>query len=216
MDDDERNALRASYDRMAQRYADTFFDELDRKPFDRALLDTFAEQIRTMGAPGEVWDLGCGPGHVGRYLADRGLDVCGLDLSDEMVAIARRLNPGMRFVQGSMLALPVAGGSLAGIVAFYAVHHLTRGEILDALREFHRALRPGGRLLLGFHGGEGELFADEMLGEKVAIHATLYGGDEMAQYARQAGFADTAVSQRAPYEFEHPTPRVYLLAAKPA
>lgn len=214
MDDDTRT-VRAGYDRVAAKYAETFYDELSRKPFDCALLDAFAEQVRAAGQPGAVWDLGCGPGHVGRYLADRGLDVCGLDLSDEMLTIARRLNPAMRFVQGTMLALPVADGALAGIVSFYAIHHLPRGQAVDALREFRRALRPGGRLLLGFHGGEGELYAGEMLGERVEFHATLFGGDEMAEYARQAGFAGVDVAERAPYDFEHPTQRVYLRAARP-
>lgn len=215
MDDDTR-AVRAGYDRVAAKYAQTFYDELNRKPFDRALLDAFAEEVRAAGLPGEVWDLGCGPGHVGRYVADRGLPVCGLDLSDEMLAIARRLNPTMRFVQGTMLALPVADGALAGIVSFYAIHHLPRGRAGDALREFHRALRPGGLLLLGFHGGEGELFAEEMLGERVDFHAALFGSDEMAEYAGQAGFTGVEVAERAPYDFEHPTQRVYLRATTPA
>lgn len=214
MGDDPRE-LQATYDRLAERYAETFFDELSRKPFDRALLDAFADQVRATGTPGEVWDLGCGPGHVGRYLADRGLEVCGLDLSEQMVAVARRLNPGMRFVQGSMLALPVADGALAGSVSFCTLHHFARECVVDALREFHRALRPGGRLLLAFHGGEGELFADQMLDMPVSIHATLLGGAEMAEYARQAGFAGIEVPERAPYPFEHQTQRVYLLATKP-
>ena len=215
MRDDERD-LQATYDRVAAKYADTFNDELSHKPFDRALLDRYAELVRATEPSSQVWDLGCGPGHVGRYLADRGLDVCGLDLSEQMVTIARRLNPGMRFVRGSMLALPVADGTLAGIVSFYAIHHLARGEVMTALREFQRALRSGGQLLLGFHGGEGELLAEEMLGEPVAFHATLYRGDELAQYARRAGFAAVEVAERAPYAFEHPTQRVYLLGAKPA
>lgn len=215
MDDDTR-AVRTGYDRVAAKYAETFYDELSRKPFDRALLDAFGREVRTIGSQGEVWDLGCGPGHIGRYLADRGLVVWGLDLSAEMVAIARRLNPTMRFVRGTMLTLPAADGTLAGIVSFYAIHHLPRGQAVDALREFRRALRPDGRLLLGFHGGEGELYAEEMLGERVEFHATLFGGDEMADYARQAGFTEVAVTERAPYDFEHPTQRVYLRAAAPA
>jgi trans-aconitate methyltransferase len=41
-----------------------------------------------------VCDLGCGPGHVSRYLWERGVEVCGIDLSSELVERARRLNPG--------------------------------------------------------------------------------------------------------------------------
>lgn len=213
--DEEDEALRASYDRVATQYAAEFYDELSRKPFDCKLLDAFAERVRGATQPGEVWDVGCGPGHVGRYLADRGVAVRGLDLSEQMVEQARRLNPGIPFVRGTMLALPVADGTLAGIVSFYAIIHLSRTDAQQALAEFHRAVRPDGGLLLAFHGGEGELFTDEWFGERVAVHATLFGGAEMADYARRAGFVDIEVREREPYPFEYQTRRVYLSLRKP-
>lgn len=207
-----QDEIRASYDTVADLYAEAFVDELTRKPFDRELLDRYAELVRGRGT---VWDTGCGPGHVGRYLHERGISVSGLDLSAEMVAIARRLNPEMTFTQGTMLALPVAGGALAGIVSFYAIIHLTREEASQALREFYRALQPGGYLLLAFHGGEGEVHAENWFDRGVSVTATLFGGEEMAGYARTAGFGVLEVQERPPYEFEHQTRRVYLLARKP-
>ena len=86
--------LAAKYDRVAEKYAAAFFDELERKPFDRSLLDRFAAAV---AGRGRVCDVGCGPGHVGRYLAARGVEVFGLDLSPRMVELARRLNPGIPF-----------------------------------------------------------------------------------------------------------------------
>jgi len=74
------------YDRVAGAYAERYFTELERKPFDRELLDRFAADLRGRGP---VCDLGCGPGHVGRYLAERGVEVIGVDLSPGMVALAR-------------------------------------------------------------------------------------------------------------------------------
>lgn len=212
MDMTEKRGIQASYDRVATQYAETFYDELTRKPFDRALLDRYAALV---AGRGEVWELGCGPGHVGRYLWERGVAIHGLDLSAEMVECARRLNPGMAFTQGTMLALPAENAALVGIVAFYAIIHLRRAEARAALREFHRALASGGYLLLAFHGGEGEVYTDEWFGEQVDVTATLFGGDEMARYAEDAGFAVIELLERAPYEFEHQTQRVYLLARKP-
>src|SRR4030095_9457319 len=91
-----------SYDPAAERYAEIFFDELDRKPFDRALLDQFADDVRGCG---KVCDLGCGPGQVSRYLQALGVDVFGLDLSPRMVEVASRLNPDLIFRRGDLLAL---------------------------------------------------------------------------------------------------------------
>jgi SAM-dependent methyltransferase len=204
---------RATYDVVAGQYAEAFIDELAHKPFDRELLDGYAELVRGQG---DVWDLGCGPGHVGRYLHNHGIPASGLDLSAEMVAIAARLNPEMSFAQGTMLALPVADAALAGIVCFYAIIHLTRDEAGRALREFYRALQPGGHLLLAFHGGEGEVHAENWFGQSVSVTATLFEGEEMARYAEAAGFSIVKLLERPPYEFEHQTRRVYVLARKPA
>jgi SAM-dependent methyltransferase len=163
------------------QYAEALFDELSRKPFDRLLLDKFATHIR---GHGEVWDIGCGPGHVGRCLHERGVATCGQDLSEGMIACARQLNPGMPSRQGSMLTLDTLAGSLAGIVCFYAIIHLRRHEAVSSLREFRRTLQPGGPVLLAFHGGAGELHSTEMLGEPLDVTATLFECDEMAGYAR--------------------------------
>src|SRR3954471_17461057 len=94
--------LRSSYDRVARRYADEFRDELAHKPFDRKMLDWLIERVPS-SAP--VCDLGCGPGQIAAYLHGRGAPACGIDLSAEMVACARRCHPGIPFGQGNILAL---------------------------------------------------------------------------------------------------------------
>jgi SAM-dependent methyltransferase len=203
--------LVASYDRAAERYAETFFHELDRKPFDRELLDAFARAVRDRG---RVCDLGCGPGHVARYLKERGVDVFGVDLSPQMVDVAARLNPGIAFEQGDMLTLDLRAGTLGGIVAFYSLIHLSRASVAPALREIRRVLAPGGLLLVSIHGGDGELHVDEFLGMPASIDATLFQPEEMGRYIRHAGFAIERISTRPPYEFEFQTTRVYISGVK--
>ncbi len=92
---------RATYDRVAAEYAARIADELAGKPLDRALLACFAEQVDGMGT---VVDMGCGPGHVAAYLQGLGVPMIGIDLSPEMVAVARQRSPHIAFEQGSMLA----------------------------------------------------------------------------------------------------------------
>ena len=71
-----------------------------------------------------------------------------------------------------------------------------------------RVLVPGGRLLVSFHGGEGELHRDEWYGQPVSIDVTLMTNDEMAGYLRETGFEEVNIVLREPYEFEYPTRRV--------
>jgi ubiquinone/menaquinone biosynthesis C-methylase UbiE len=204
--------IKTSYDRVAGHYAEEYFRELERKPDDCKLLDEFADKVRDKG---EVCEMGCGPGQVARYLKDRGVNMCGIDLSEEMVNAARKLNPDIPFSTGNMLALSEEDNSFGGIVSFYAIIHIRREEIATALREMFRVLKPGGKLLMSFHHGEGELHRDEWYGEPVSIDVTLISGEEMTKYLEAAGFEVDRVVERAPYEFEYPTRRVYAPATKP-
>ena len=111
---DERLAVTAAaYDAVSARYAEFVRGELDALPLDRAVLAAFAEHVLDDGG-GLVADLGCGPGLIGAHLAGLGLDVTGIDLSPAMIEIARTTYPGLRFETGSMHALPLGDGTLAG------------------------------------------------------------------------------------------------------
>ncbi|MDX6613263.1 MAG: hypothetical protein QOD75_2449 [Blastocatellia bacterium] len=203
--------LRQSYDRVAQRYAEEYFAELARKPFDRQLLDEFAAAVRGQG---EVCEIGCGPGQIARYLKDRGVSIRGIDLSNEMVRAASRLNPDIPFAPGDMLALDLPDDSLAGVVSFYAIIHLPRAEVTNALTEMRRVLTPGGRLLVSFHGGEGELHREEWYDQPVSIDVSLMTNEEMLDYLMAAGFQEALIRERTPYEFEYPTQRMYIVTRK--
>lgn len=160
--------------------------------------------------------MGCGPGHVARYLHERGAQVCGIDLSPDMVERARRLNPGIEFRQGDMLALDAADGAWAGIVAFYSIIHIPRGDVVRALRELRRVLRPGGLLLLTFHIGDTIIHLDEWWGHKVCVDFFFFRSDEMAGYLKSAGFEIEEIIERDPYpEVEHQSRRAYIFARKP-
>jgi SAM-dependent methyltransferase len=145
-------AIRDSYDRVAEEYARRIYAELQSKPLDCELLDRFA---RETAGRGDVCDMGCGPGQVARYLRDKGATVFGLDLSPGMLDQARRLNPDIDFWEGNMLALGLGDATLAGIAAFYAIVNIPAESLPQAFREMARVLQPGGLLLLAFHmGGE--------------------------------------------------------------
>jgi len=209
---EEKSEIEASYDRVVKRYVDEFLDELQRKPFDRELLDQFAESARGQG---KVCEIGCGPGQIARYLNDREVSMYGIDLSEEMIKWARCLNPDISFQRGDMRALEISDASLAGIVCFYAIIHLEREDVPRALSEMHRVLKLGASLLLSFHGGEGELHRDQWYDMPVSIDICLFEREEMAGYLEAAGFEVERIVDREAYEFEYPTRRVYAFARKP-
>jgi SAM-dependent methyltransferase len=207
----------ATYDQVASAYADNFVHELDHKPFDRDLLNRFATTVRpTTATNSPVCDLGCGPGHVAAFVADLGIDVIGIDLSAGMVAQARHRYPSLTFARGDMTSLDLADEALGGIVCFYALIHIPRVEVPRALREMFRVLAPGRPVLLAVHGGQGTLHADEMVGQPADLDVTLFSLPELRGLVEQSGLRVIEAHERAPYEAEHPTPRLYVWADRPA
>jgi SAM-dependent methyltransferase len=226
MDPQRIQSLQAGYDQVADDYVQHIYGELAHKPFDREGLDAFAEGMREDPRshdtrsrdrkPGPILDVGCGPGHVARYLRDRGVDVCGLDLSEGMLAHARRLNPDITFVQGDMTALADPDETWAGIVAFYSLIHIPRAEVVRGLAGLKRVLRPGGPLFMAFHIGDEDLHVEDLWGHAVSLEFTLFQPQEMAGYLRSAGFAIDSLLERDPYpDVEYQSRRCYILARKP-
>jgi SAM-dependent methyltransferase len=213
MTDQQFDDVEGSYDRVAAEYSARIFGELEHKPLDRQLLDRFAERVQGLGP---VCDLGCGPGHVARYLHERGVQVTGLDLSAVMVEQARRRNPGMEFRQGNMLSLDIEDGAWGGIAAFYSIIHVPRREIAVALAEMRRVLRPGGLLLVAFHVGDETVHLDEWWGQRVSLDFRFFRPEEMAGSLRAAGFEVEEIVEREPYpDVEHQSRRAYIFARKP-
>jgi ubiquinone/menaquinone biosynthesis C-methylase UbiE len=214
MDQQQLDNLQASYDRVAEEYARRIFDELQYKPLDRQLLDRLAASVPEGGI---ICDVGCGPGHVARYLHERGARVIGIDLSAAMIEQARRLNPGLEFKQGNMLALDIEDETWAGIAMFYSIIHVPREEIVTALHELKRVLQPGGWLLVAFHLGTEVVHLEEWWDLPVSANFVFFLASEMQAYLQAAGFLIEDLIERPPYpDVEHQSHRAYILARKPA
>src|SRR4030081_1538475 len=205
--------MRVSYDTIAAEYANRIYPELKNKPLDRQLLDRFADDVRMSGP---VCDIGCGPAHIARYLFDRGVNVFGLDLSWGMLNEAKRLNPNINFIQGSMLALGLGSDTLGGIAAFYSIIHVGREHVVTALAEMRRVSKRKGSVLLTFHLGEDVMRMTDFHDHPVDFEATLFLIEEMTAYANAAGLNLQQAMERDPYpEVEYQSRRGYILATKP-
>ncbi|MEU9554935.1 class I SAM-dependent DNA methyltransferase [Streptomyces fumanus] len=215
-DTDTLRPTRVFYDAIAEDYAEHFRDVLVVAPLDGALLAAFAETVRAAGPDaGPVADLGCGPGRITGHLASLGLPVFGLDLSEGMLAVARRENPGLRFHQGSMLALPLADGALAGAVSWYSTIHTAEERLPDLFAELHRVLAPGGRLLLAFQVGDVPLTLERPFGRPVSLDFERRRPERMAELLTRAGFDVRSRTVREPEEAAgESAPQAFLTATR--
>ena len=160
-------------------------------------------------------DMGCGPGHIARYLHERGVRVCGIDLSPEMIDRARSLNPGIEFQRGNMLSLDAADDAWAGVAAFYAIVNLPPGDLPQAFGEMRRVLQPDGLLLLSFHIGDEVVRLDDWWNIKVSIDFYFFRRDDVVSCLKSAGFQIEDIVERDPYpDVEHQSRRAYIFARK--
>ena len=204
--------IRESYDSAAEAYAEHLAAELTHKPLDRHLLNRFAEEVRGRGL---VADLGCGPGHVARYLQEQGVTMLGIDLSEQMIEVARRLNPGIDFRVGDMRRLDLPDGALAGAVAFYSIVHFDPSELGAVMRELGRVLAEDGAALVSFHIGEDVVHVEDLFGAPVDLDFRFHIPKDVIDALRDAKLQVREHVEREPYEdAEYPSRRCYLLARK--
>ena len=202
-----------SGDARADRYLELFRDELDGKPFDRAVLDEFA---RRAGPGARVCDAGCGPcGHVSAYLAGRGLRTLGIDLSPRCVELARAQQPGCAFETGDLRRMDLAAGLLPldGLVSYYSLHDQPKAGLAGTVAAWARVIRPGGQLLVVAKEGASDGVVTDPMGSALRVYWAEYSAGELAAAIAGPFRVDTCRSRDA-YDDEIPSRRIYLTARR--
>lgn len=132
---------------MLKAHLDPDTDAASRKPetIDR-IVTWLMERLRLQ--PGaNLLDLGCGPGLYTRRFAERGLQVTGMDFSENSIRYARDHDPRTTYIHANYLTLD-AVDSFDAVTLIYGDICVLSDEHRDrVLQAVHRALRPGGRFV---------------------------------------------------------------------
>lgn len=118
--------------------------ERGRPGYPPAAVRWLVEQLR-LGAGRTVLDVGAGTGKLTRELVASGADVVAIEPVPAMRALLEQMVPAARALDGTAEALPAEDESVHAIVAASAFHWF---DGPSAVAEFHRVMRPGGRLAL--------------------------------------------------------------------
>lgn len=205
---------RDGYDRTAAMYAQRFHHHLDDKLVDLAVIAAFAGLVLN-GPNSQVIDIGCGTGATTALLDGCGIDVSGVDLSPNMVAQARRLNPGLPFSVGSMASLGLTEESVGGICAWYSIIHIPDEHLAGVFAEFHRVLVPGGMVLLAFQVGDQPRVLTNLFGLDVQLTFLRRQPQWVSNQLAGVGFGVYAEIVRQPdNDGLESTPHAYLIARK--
>ncbi|WP_176555849.1 MerR family transcriptional regulator [Virgibacillus ndiopensis] len=100
-------------------------------------------------APGDMClDIGIGTGNLGSRFLDSGVNVIGVDQSEEMLKQCKEKHPSIETRKGHFLTLPLMDIQVDGVVSSYALHHIPDTEKLLALQEMSRVVKDEGQICI--------------------------------------------------------------------
>ncbi len=133
-----------------------FTEKADSYAAHKPLLDQISYEwmlkLSRVGPRDRVLDVATGPGFIALLLAERARYVIGLDLTRALLRRAEALKrarglSNMGFLEGDVESLPFPAGAFDLVACHKAFHHFPRPQ--RVLKEIHRVLKEGGRLVLG-------------------------------------------------------------------
>ena len=112
----------------------------------RRLVRAVSSFCALRGGEVKVLDMACGTGDVSIALRRKGLDVVGADISENMLALARKKAPEIDFRYGDASELPFADGSFDAVTIAFGIRNFDKRA--QCIRELHRVLKDGGMLAI--------------------------------------------------------------------
>lgn len=174
-----RADIATAYDSRAEEYVAKLGSVEQMAWQDRETIASWRDEIA-----GPILDAGSGPGHWTDVLSVGGRrDVLGIDASARFAASARQRFPHVGFLVGDLSALPIATGSVGGILGWFSIIHTAPAGVPGILREFARVLIPGRSLLLGFFDGDAGAPFDHAV-----TTAYYWSADALGELLAQHGF----------------------------
>ena len=181
---------------------------------DQSLLMAFVELVKRQTTD-RVADVGCGPGRVAAFMAERGLDVVGVDVSQAMLAVARSAHPLIKFEEGQLDALPFETGVLAGAVCWYSIIYTPLDRLAEAFGELARVLTPEGYLLLAFQAEDQPVSRTDAYGTLLPLTSYRHSVQAVAACLVDIGFTIYATVLRAPELDNETTFQGFIIASCP-
>ena len=166
------------YKEENKRTYDTYADDFDTK-FSEHLknIQQFADEFLSELKGNRILDAGCGSGNHAEYFKDHGLDVFGIDISEEMVARAKA--KGVNAQVMDLENIHFLPESFDGIWAYASLLHVPKDKIQKVVSDLASKLRPGGLFAGSVKKGEGERFETHEKYPGTQRLFVYYGQDEL-------------------------------------
>ena len=176
------------FDQLAPEY-----DETRVKCYGSALRDILLEKA-PVAESAVVADIGTGTGYLAKALARKASHVYAVDVSPEMLAVARREMAkeslgNVEFIEGDANELPLADAAVDMVFANMLLHHIADPGL--ALAQFFRVLKPGGQVVIADIEEHPHAWTKK---EKSDLWQG-FDRDELAQWLTESGFVQVKAEE---------------------
>lgn len=183
------------YNAIVQEYTEEFFDDKS----DEKYIDQFLQSLEGKN----VLDAGCGNGRDCKYINQKGFKVKGIDLSKEMLVIAKKMVPKVDFEVMDITNITYSDNSYDGIISNCSFFHIPVEELPKTLNSFSKILKPNGKLLLILQEGLGEAMIEEPFRKGVYIYINYFSVKQISELLLKHGFEiDSTLKEESPNDLE--------------
>ncbi len=178
------------FDSFAGAYRDRYMNvELYGNSF-----DLFCELLSKENA--EILDLACGPGNITYYLQNKqpGFRILGMDLSANMLALAKANNPGAEFIQMDVRNMTSLDRQFNGILCGFGLPYLSKKESLQLINDAYGLLKQGGILYLSTMEGDPDAsgFQASSSGGSEQMYIQYHEAGYLRRALKRNGFTEVA------------------------
>ena len=170
---------KAVYKKLGIKYLENI---KDLRP---AELNEFVKML-PMGA--KVLDVGSAGGRDAQTFLDKGFNVTGIDLTQEFVYFTQKLCPDGKFYQMDVLDLNFPDDEFDAVWAHAVLLHLYDDDILKALVNLHKVLKPKGKIFVSLKLGSKETIVIDKLSNGEERYFNLTTKEKILNYLKESGF----------------------------
>jgi ubiquinone/menaquinone biosynthesis C-methylase UbiE len=171
----------STYEKIADIYTKQYFNDLTDTPYIDKFLDKLPKNAR-------VLDVGSGPGQFTKYMTDKGFNAMGIDFSDKMLTLAKKMVPNGHFDKADMRKLNFDDNSFDGLLVAYSLIHIPSEDIPETLQGFYRVVKNGGYIEIIAQKGEPDKIIDEPFMPTEKMFFNFFTKDRLTNFLETAGF----------------------------
>lgn len=146
-----------TYDQVAKEYL------VRRVSEDKNVMQLTLDRFISILQPGaKVLDVGCGSGADANYLMSKGFKVVGIDLSENMLKLAKKIAPKAKFLKMDLRFIDFKDQTFDGVWASASLLHIPKNEITGVIVRINKILKQNGILFVALKKGTGENFVTNM------------------------------------------------------